>query len=279
MTPFNRQLMRPRRPRGVDAPPAPRPGRQQVTTGLRPTAAQLALFHGPPPAPPAPPAELERSVAPAQDPAPAPAPVVVTESPEERAAREARERARVVRREALVSEDAGDETNFREMLRRYRENLPRQRRNALTSANRMGLVNSTTRSEQEGDIETNFVRGETDMTTARNERRAARESARRLLDAGGNLEEAEALAAVAQNRGTEYEERADEGTLAAVPPRDNLEPLAPVRQQRNRAPARGGFRTIVKPSASRGGQRSVFRLYPGRKPVYVSPATRRRGRR
>lgn len=140
------------------------------------------------------------------------------ESPEQRAAREARERARAVRMQSLTDEDTGDETNFNEMLRRYRENLPRQQRNALISANRMGLVNSTTRSEQEGDILTNQARGETDMQTARNERKAAREAAKRLLEAGGELEDAEALAAGAQARGAEYEEMADEGMLAAVNP-------------------------------------------------------------
>ena len=162
-------------------------------------------------------------VAPRQEPyavasipdATAPAPL---ETPEEQAAREARERARAVRIEGLVSEDTADESSFSEMLRRYRENLPRQQRNALISANRMGLVNSTTRSEQEGDILTSHTRGETDMQTARNERKAAREAARRLLEAGGELTDAEALASAAQARGPEYEEMADEGMLAAVNP-------------------------------------------------------------
>lgn len=139
-----------------------------------------------------------------------------TESPEQRAAREARERARGIRMQSLTDEDTTDATNFGEMLRRYKENLPRQQRNALISANRMGLVNSTTRSEQEGDIITTHQRGEADMTSARNERKAAREAARRLLEAGGELEDAEALAAGAQARGAEYEEMADEGMLAAV---------------------------------------------------------------
>ncbi len=261
------QPRRPQRPK--------RPGDVRFSGAAANEAAQRPRPPVPPPVPRIPSAAPPAPSAPPVDPGPAAAPIAVTESPEERAAREAREYARRSRAQALTNEDAGDETNFREMLRRYRENLPRQRRNALTSANRAGLVNSTTRSEQEGDIETNFVRGEADMTTARNERKAARTAARRLLEAGGNIEEAEAVLGSAQNRGTEYEEMADEGMLAP-PTTDPV--VTPVRQE-NRAPGRGGFRTIVKPSASRGGQRSVYHVYPGRQPVYVRPATRRRGRR
>jgi hypothetical protein len=183
------------------------------------------------------------SAAAAPAPTAVPDPVIPdVESPEQRAAREARERARAVRMQGLTDEDTTDETNYGEMLRRYRENLPRQQRNALISANRMGLVNSTTRSEQEGDIQTNFVRGETDMQTARNERKAAREAAKRLLEAGGELEDAEALAAGAQARGAEYEEMADEGMLAAVGPQlqSRLAPgiLPQATQRRGPSPGR-----------------------------------------
>jgi hypothetical protein len=178
---------------------------QPTTTGNSATPSQLASWYGSAAAAPAP-----YSVPDPQIPD--------VESPEERAAREARERARAIRMQGLTDEDITDETNYSEMLRRYRENLPRQQRNALISANRMGLVNSTTRAEQEGDIITNQQRGETDMQTARNERKAAREAAKRLLEAGGQLEDAEALAAGAQARGAEYEEMADEGMLAAVNP-------------------------------------------------------------
>jgi hypothetical protein len=199
---------------------------QPTTTGNSATPSQLASWYG------------SAAAAPTSVPDPV---ISDTETPEERAAREARERARALRMQGLTDEDASDETNYSEMLRRYRENLPRQQRNALISANRMGLVNSTTRAEQEGDIITNQQRGEADMQTARNERKAAREAARRLLEAGGELEDAEALAAGAQARGAEYEEMADEGMLAAVNPgiQSRLAPgIQPQRTQAARAPGR-----------------------------------------
>lgn len=113
----------------------------------------------------------------------------------------------------LAAEDTNDDTNYREALRRFREQLPRQRRAALEQANAQGLAQSSRLREQETDIEVGAARQETDMSGAFEGRKAAREAARQALLAGATVEEAAARAAAIERQTARIAERADEGSL------------------------------------------------------------------
>lgn len=177
----------------------------------------------------------------------------------------------------LVAEDAGDETNYREALRRFREQQPRQLRANLVNSNRQGLAESTVRSEEDADIITNNQRQETDMVGARAERAAARRAAREALEQGASIEEAARLAEAADRKINYYEDRANENSLVTNPA-DPAQQQAPPKPANRLAPARApqkNFKTVVK-----GGR--VLRYYgtgKNTRKVDVRAATKRPRRR
>lgn len=178
----------------------------------------------------------------------------------------------------LTADDTGDEVNYREALRRFREQQPRQLRSNLVSANQRGLAESTVRSEADADTVIQNQRQETDMSGARAERAAAREAARRALEQGGTVEDAARLAEAADRKINYYTDRAEEGSLAVNPgsPASGQLP-APINRvpaTKKSAPSKS-FKTVVK------GGRVLHYYGTGKKTrkVDVRAATKRPTRR
>jgi hypothetical protein len=146
----------------------------------------------------------------------------------------------------LTAEDTSDEINYREALRRFREQRPKQLRGALENANDAGLAQSTYLSERQADINIQNTRQETDMSGAFTGRKAAREAARQALASGASIEEAGRLAEAAGRRVEYFSERADENSLA----RNGKDPIDDPKTTTSAAAAPRPRVTSQKPQAS-----------------------------
>lgn len=119
--------------------------------------------------------------------------------------------------QSLVDQSAADTTNYREALRRYREQQPKQLRQNLESANAQGLAQSTAHSEADADTVINNQRGEQDMTDTYTGREAARVAARNALASGASIQDATRLAEAADRQTTANTTDADNNSLAINP--------------------------------------------------------------
>jgi hypothetical protein len=160
---------------------------------------------------------------------------------------------------SLAAQDASAATNYAEALRRYKEQLPNQQRAELVNANKAGLAQSTYLSERQANNAIQAQRHESDMASQYEAERAAREAARQALLQGATVEEASRLAEAAGRQFDRDTSAADANALVANP--TTAASVKTVAKD-------PGYKTVVKNG-------KVYRYYPGRKPVYIRPATRR----
>lgn len=166
---------------------------------------------------------------------------------------------------ALQQQGSDDATDLAEAVRRMREQQPKDEQSAKESRNRQGLFFSGILGKQLGDIATQYTRRQADEQTAFDRRQAARAAALSALEQGAPIDDFAITAALADRATARDQQLAGSGSLVANPEPVAVAPVAPVVKLPKASPAKA-FQTIVK----RG---KVFRLYPGRKPIYIRPAT------
>lgn len=118
----------------------------------------------------------------------------------------------------LNQQSAYDKTDLTEALRRLLEQQPKDVQNAREAANRQGLLYSGHLGQQVGDINTGYVRSQSDQQQGYDRREAARAAARHAIEAGLPIDEAAALAASVDRSTVRDTGLADAGALPAVTP-------------------------------------------------------------
>jgi hypothetical protein len=117
----------------------------------------------------------------------------------------------------LTEQGAYDRTDFQEGLRRLHEQQPKDLQTVRENAARQGLFYSGQLGKQEGDVNTDYARRQSDSQLSFDRREAARAAARRALLAGASIEQAAALAASIDRRLDRDAQSAAAGTLARNP--------------------------------------------------------------
>lgn len=121
-------------------------------------------------------------------------------------------------RSQLDTTESQDRTDYQEALRRLLGKKPQDIQSSRVQANRQGLLDSTTSSNQLGEIEQNYTRQQTDLGSGFDRRQLARTAARSALDQGLTIDDAAQMAALSERQALTDEQSASAGMLAAVPP-------------------------------------------------------------
>jgi hypothetical protein len=122
-------------------------------------------------------------------------------------------------RATLDQQSTYSTTDFNEALRRLLEKQPKDVQAAREAANRQGLLFSGTLGRQEGEINTSYLRQQSDLRQGYDREAAAREAARRAIEAGLSVDDAAARAAAVDRQTTRDTASADAGTLASEAPK------------------------------------------------------------
>lgn len=142
---------------------------------------------------------------------------------------------------ALNSQTDDDKTTTAEAIRRLLQRVPDERRQISEGANRQGLFYSGQLGKRLGDYQAEVTRQEGDFTGDLGRREAAREAARKAIEAGAPLEQAAMLAAAADRQIGRDEDAAAAGTLVAdvAPPvATTVKPAAKKKKRRSRVSGR-----------------------------------------
>lgn len=114
----------------------------------------------------------------------------------------------------LTQAQSYDDVDYKEALRRRAEQQPEQRQSLKENMNRQGLFFSGQYGKAQGDLETQFIRSDTDARTDYDRRKAERAAARQALLSGYTVDEAAAIAESVGRRVERDALRADQGSLA-----------------------------------------------------------------
>lgn len=172
----------------------------------------------------------------------------------------------------LDQQSAYAKTDFDEALRRMLERQPRDIQAAREVANRAGLLYSGNLGRQEGDINTTYLRQQSDAQQSYDRAEAAREAARRALEAGLSVDDAALQAAAVDRRVARDTGKADAGLLAPAAPATS-KPAAATAPTK---PPRTGSLGAVTQGPTRGprvgGRSTSFRGGQGFGEITVGPA-------
>lgn len=99
-----------------------------------------------------------------------------------------------------ASQSRDDVTNTQEAIRRLLQEVPDSRNTIKGGANKEGLLYSGQLGKRLDDYQAGVTRQQTDLNTGQQQREEARAAARAALERGASIDEAAALAALAERR-------------------------------------------------------------------------------
>lgn len=170
----------------------------------------------------------------------------------------------------LNAQTKDDQTNTQTAIARLLENVGKDKQQINESANKAGLLYSSTRQNASNDYEKSVTRAQGDLNTSHDQREAGRIRARTAIEQGAPISDALGLAQNAARQTVTDAAAADVGALTAPM---SAAPAPTQVAAINQLTGSGAQPAAAKGYTTQQGQGGVWHIYPGGRRVWV-PARR-----